>query len=156
MQALPNLFLFQEKDLIPLLRTALHPGWEPVTVGPKWGGGRAAGFVTPLWLVGGWDPSFQGSQPSACRLQTIWAPCPCAQPEVISFTWVGVLDPIEELKDVLFYVFLEGEPGPCPIAVLLFGDCSSLVSAFPPLHNYFSLPLLDHSSHHTIILYYPS
>lgn len=134
MQVLPNLFLFQEKDLIPLLRTALHPGWEPVTVGPKWGGGRAAGFVTPPPIGWGVRSQFPGIS-TICRLQTIWAPCPCAQPEVISFTWVGVLDPIEELKDVLFYVFLEGEPGPYPIAVLLFGDCSSLVSAFPPLHN---------------------
>ena len=49
--------------------------------------------------------------------------------------WMGVLVPIKELKDVLFYVFLEGEPGPCSIAVLLFGDCSSFVLAFRPFHN---------------------
>ena len=55
-QALPNFILFQGKDLIPPLRTAPLRGWEPVTVGPKWGGGRAAEFVTSLWLVGGEIP----------------------------------------------------------------------------------------------------
>lgn len=38
---------------------------------------------------------------------------------LIPFTWVGVLVPIEGLKDVLFYVFLERNWAPCPIAVLL-------------------------------------
>ena len=44
--------------------------------------------------------------------------------------WVGTLLPAEH-KDILLYISLE-EPGPCPKAVLLFLDCSSLVSAFPP------------------------
>ena len=43
----------------------------------------------------------------------------------------GTVIPAEELKGVTC-LFLKEEPGLCPKAVLLFFDCSSFVSAFPP------------------------
>ena len=43
---------------------------------------------------------------------------------------VGIFVLLRRLKDILC-VFLEGEPGPCPKAALLFLDCSPLVSSFP-------------------------
>ena len=49
-----------------------------------------------------------------------------------SSTWVGALVPAEELKGILLSVFLVMEPGPCPVAALLFLDCSSFVFAFSP------------------------
>ena len=48
-----------------------------------------------------------------------------------SSTWVGALVPAKELK-VLLCIFLEKEPGPCPVTALLFLDCFSLVSVFSP------------------------
>ena len=50
-----------------------------------------------------------------------------------SSTWVGALVPAEELKGIYIYILLEEEPGPCPMTALLFLDCSSFVSASPPM-----------------------
>ena len=55
-----------------------------------------------------------------------------AQPEVTILHLGGVLVPAEELRDVLLCISLEGEPGPCPKAALLFLEYSSLICAFPP------------------------
>ena len=44
---------------------------------------------------------------------------------------LGVLV-LQKGSKILLCVFLKEEPGPCPKAVLLSLDCSSLVSASPP------------------------
>ena len=46
-------------------------------------------------------------------------------------TWWG-FQYLQNSSKILWRVSLEGEPGPCPKAALLFLDCSSLVSASPP------------------------
>ena len=50
-------------------------------------------------------------------------------------TRMGNLVPWEDLKDIVIYIFLEEGSGPWPEATLLFLDCSSRVSAFPPFSD---------------------
>ena len=49
-----------------------------------------------------------------------------------SLTFSGVLV-LQKSSKLLLRISLEGEPGPCPKAALLFLGSSSLVSASPPL-----------------------
>ena len=60
---------------------------------------------------------------TVCRLSSNW---------FVVFQESWTLVPTEELRGILLCIFLEEEPGPCPMAALLFLDCSSFVSAFPP------------------------
>ena len=53
-----------------------------------------------------------------------------------SSAWVGAWDPVD-LKDMLCMSLVE--PGPWSKLTLLFLDCSSLVSAFPPLKSFITL-----------------
>ena len=79
-----------------------------------------SGCVTFFWLVGG-EITGQCSKNPVLSLK------------LPSFTWVGSLVSAEELKDIiLFCIFLQEEPRPCPTAELLFLTCSSFVSASPP------------------------
>ena len=48
-----------------------------------------------------------------------------------SYTQVGALA-LQKSSKILLCIFLEGEPGFCPKAALLFLDCSSLVSVSLP------------------------
>ena len=50
----------------------------------------------------------------------------CAQPKITIFHLGEAFAPTEEFKSILLCIFLEGEPGSCPTAALLFLDCSSL------------------------------
>ena len=47
------------------------------------------------------------------------------------FHLLGVLV-LQKNSEILLHILLEEKPGPCPKVVLLFLDCSSLLSASPP------------------------
>ena len=76
------------------------------------------------WWWGKWE-----SASSTSWFQPVWGLCACGQHT--SSTWWG-FQYLQDSSKVLLCISLEGEPGPCPKVVLLFLDCSSLVSAFPP------------------------
>ena len=56
----------------------------------------------------------------------------CAQLEVTILYLGGGLSSPQKNSKVLLCMFLEEEPGPCFISALLFLDCFSFVSTFPP------------------------
>ena len=84
-------------------------------------GVKAVGCVIFFWLVGGEATGW-------CSRNLVFSL------KLPSSTRVGALV-LVELKNILLCVSLEGEPGPCPIATLLFLDCLSFVSAFPHSSN---------------------
>ena len=75
------------------------------------------------WLVVDWE-----SASSTICFQPVWTLCAFGQ-HVVNFSHlVGVSVSAKQLKDIVC-VSLEGEPGPCPKATLLFVDRSFLVFA---------------------------
>ena len=85
-----------------------------------------------LWLVGGEVSRGQHHQPSGSNWSGVYVLVGSIQ--LTSPTW-WEFQYLQNSSKILFCISLEGEPGPCPKAVLLFLDYSSLVSASSPFPN---------------------
>ena len=94
-------------------------------------GRRAATF---LWLSGG-EVTGQCSRNlnQAFWFQPVWGPCACGQPEVTILQLGQGLSFFRTVR--LLCISFEEEPGPCPMASVLFLHCLPFVSTFPHSSN---------------------
>ena len=87
--------------------------------------------LVDILLIGWWGGKWESS--SAFWFQLVWSLPACGQHAVNFSHLVG--EYLQNSSKILLCIFLEGEPGPCPKAALLFLDCSSHVSVSPPFPN---------------------